>query len=83
MTAKPLISIDDFIDKLRSFERSLITRDGVLDLCSGVKITDSSLAPYVFFDDAFYTRNMIYRDEFFEVMTICWEPGQKTASSAG
>jgi cysteine dioxygenase len=78
MTGKPLICIDDFIDRLRSFERSLITRDGVLDLCSSVKITDSSLAPYVFFDDAFYTRNMIYRDDLFEVMAICWEPGQKT-----
>src|SRR6266536_2822175 len=79
MTGKHLISIDDFIDRIRSFERSLITRDCVLDLCSSVMITDSSLAPYVFFDDAFYTRNLIYRDELFEVMTICWSPGQKTA----
>src|SRR5215468_8993220 len=79
MTSKHLISIDDFIDRLRSFERSLITRDCVLDLCSSVRITDSSLAQYVFFDDAFYTRNLIYRDELFEVMTICWQPGQKTA----
>ena len=79
MTAKRLISIDDFIDGLRSFERSLITRDRVLDLCSSVRITDSSLDPYVFFDDAFYTRNLIYRDDLFEVMTICWQPGQKTA----
>src|SRR5499427_9598465 len=79
MTGKHLISVDDFIDRLRSFERSLITRDCVLDLCSSVRITDSSLAPYVYFDDAFYTRNLIYRDELFEVMTICWSPGQKTA----
>ncbi|HEU0185328.1 MAG TPA: cysteine dioxygenase family protein [Blastocatellia bacterium] len=79
MTDKRLISVDDFIEGLRSFERSLITRDRVLDFCSGVRITDSSLAPYVFFDDAFYTRNLIYRDDLFEVMTICWQPGQKTA----
>src|SRR5215467_16015221 len=79
MAGKHLISVDDFIDRLRSFERSLITRDCVLDLCSSVRITDSSLAPYVYFDDAFYTRNLIYRDELFEVMTICWQPGQKTA----
>jgi cysteine dioxygenase len=79
MTDKRLISVDDFIEGLRSFERSLITRDRVLDFCSSVRITDSSLAPYVFFDDAFYTRNLIYRDDLFEVMTICWQPGQKTA----
>lgn len=75
----PLIGIDDFITRLQRFEQGLITRDGVLDLCSNIRITDSSLAPYVFYDDAFYTRNLIYRDDLFEVMTICWRPGQKTA----
>jgi len=79
MTGKNLISIDDFIARLRSFEQSLITRDRVLDLCSSVEIKNSSLDPYVFFDDTFYTRNLIYRDDQFEVMTICWQPGQKTA----
>ncbi len=77
--AKQIISIDDFVTRLRSFEHGLITRDGVLDFCSSVQITDASLAPYIFFDDKFYTRNMIYRDDLFEVMTICWQPGQKTA----
>jgi cysteine dioxygenase len=76
---KSLISIDDFIAKLRSFEQGLITRDEVLDLCSSVQVTDASLAPYIFFDDKFYTRNLIYRDDLFEVMTICWQAGQKTA----
>lgn len=79
MAGKCLTGIDGFIEKLRSFEQSLITRDNVLDFCSSVQITDSSLDPYVFFDDTFYTRNLIYRDDLFEVMTICWQPGQKTA----
>ncbi|HZS05910.1 MAG TPA: cysteine dioxygenase family protein [Blastocatellia bacterium] len=76
---KELISIDDFIAKLCRFEQGLITRDDVLDFCSGLQISDSSLEPYVFFDDKFYTRNLIYRDALFEVMTICWQPGQRTA----
>lgn len=77
--SKPVLSIDDLVEKLRSCEKSLITRDSILDLCSSVQISDSSLAPYVTFDDAFYTRNLVYRDDMFEVMTICWKPGQKTA----
>lgn len=77
--AKPLISIDDFVSRIRTFEQGLITRDSVLDYCSSVQISDASLAPYVFFDDHFYTRNMIYRDDLFEVMTICWQPGQRTS----
>lgn len=77
--AKRLVGIDDFLSSLREFEQGLITRDSVLDLCSGVQLRDSSLEPYLFFDEKFYTRNLIYRDDLFEVMAICWQPGQKTA----
>lgn len=77
--ARRLLNIDDFVAKLREFEQGVITRDSVLELCSGVQIRDSSLEPYLFFDEKFYTRNLIYRDELFEVMAICWQPGQKTA----
>ena len=79
MSTKSLIGIDDFITKLRSFENGLITRDNVLDFCESVQISDASLAPYIYYDDKFYTRNLIYRDALFEVMAICWEPNQKTA----
>lgn len=79
MNNRPLMGIDSFIDRLRSFETGIITRDSVLDFCSSVQITDSSLSPYTHFDDKFYTRNLIFRDDIFEVMTICWQPGQKTS----
>ena len=79
MSTKSLIGIDDFITQLRSFENGLITRDNVLDFCESVQVSDASLAPYVFFDSSFYTRNLIYRDDLFEVMAICWEPQQQTA----
>src|SRR5215203_3555643 len=77
--SKPLIGIDDFVERLRSFESRPVTRDSVLDFCDSVQISDSSLTPFVKFDDHFYTRNLIYRDPMFEVMTICWQPGQRTA----
>ena len=76
---KRVISIDDFIRSLRSFEQGPITRDSVLDLCDSVQISDASLSHYVMYDSSFYTRNLIYRDPLFEVMTICWEPDQRTA----
>jgi cysteine dioxygenase len=76
---KRLIGIDDFVERLRSVEGGLITRDKVLELCDGVQVSDASLAPYTYFDDTFYTRNLIYRDDLLEVMAICWQPGQRTA----
>ena len=76
---RQLLGIDVFVEKLRGFEQSVITRDAVLDFCASVQVSDASLAPYVHYDDKVYTRNLIYRDALFEVMTICWQPGQKTA----
>ncbi len=78
MSAKQLINIGDFVERLRSFEQGIITRDNVLEFCESVQLRDSSLDRYVYYDDHFYTRNLIYRDDLFEVMTICWQPGQKT-----
>ncbi len=78
MSAKQLISIGDFVERLRSFEQGIITRDNVLEFCESVQLRDSSLDRYVYYDDNFYTRNLVYRDDLFEIMTICWQPGQKT-----
>ena len=77
--AKRLIGVEDFIEQLRGMEAEPITRDRVLDLCDSIQISDSSLAPFVKYDSTFYTRNLIYRDPLVEVMTICWEPDQRTA----
>ena len=79
MSTKSLIGIDDFVAKLSSFKSGIVTRDNVLDFCESTQISDASLAPYIFYDAAHYTRNLIYRDDLFEVMAICWEPQQKTA----
>ena len=79
MAGKKVIGIDDFVETIRSFESGLITRDSVLDLCGSVQISDASLAPYLVFDDNYYTRNLVYRDDLFEIMTICWQPGQRTS----
>ncbi|MDX2306146.1 MAG: cysteine dioxygenase family protein [Microscillaceae bacterium] len=31
---------------------------------------------YVCFSDDCYTRNYVYRDEDFEILVLCWQPGQ-------
>ena len=79
MGGKKRIGIDDFVARIRSFESSVITRDSVLDFCDGIELTDTSLSPFVHYDADYYTRNLIYRDDLFEVMAICWEPGQRTS----
>ncbi|HYO63870.1 MAG TPA: cysteine dioxygenase family protein [Pyrinomonadaceae bacterium] len=36
----------------------------------------SSLEPYLFFNKEHYTRNLIFKNELFELLAICWEAGQ-------
>ena len=37
-----------------------------------------SLDPFVHFRPGPYTRNLVYRDDMFELMAVCWRPGQRT-----
>ena len=70
--------VDDFVQLLRGFTPETLTSASVLELCQDTDLDDSSLAPYVHWNDALYTRNLIYRDDLFEIMAVCWQKGQKT-----
>src|SRR4029453_8566097 len=76
---RKIISAGDFIDDLKSFESGPpITRDRVLDYLRETSVSRASLGPYVHFQAGAYTRNLIYRDDTFEDMAVCWSPGQRT-----
>lgn len=72
-------TMDDFIAGLCALEADLITKDRIAAYMAATVLRPESLSRYTYWRDSFYTRNLIYRDELFEVMTICWSPGQKTA----
>ena len=75
---RKLVSVADFVETLKGFEAEPITRDRVLHYCLETAVERASLAPYTHFRSDLYTRNLIYRDEIFEVMALCWSPGQRT-----
>ncbi len=75
---RKIISAADFVENLKSFESSPITRDRVLDYLRSTAVDRASLDPYVHFRPDAYTRNLIYRDDTFEIMAVCWSPGQRT-----
>ena len=70
--------VDDFVQLLRGFTPDSLTSASVLEICHDTDFEDSSLARYVHWNDALYTRNLIYRDDLFEIMAVCWQKGQKT-----
>lgn len=71
-------SVRDFIEGLRSLESDLITKGRVAQFVADAHLQVEALAPYIFWRENSYTRNLIYQDGLFEVMAISWRSGQKT-----
>jgi len=77
--AHPLrTTMGDFIDGLCRLKSDTITKSRVAEFVAAADIQAEALSPYIFWRESGYTRNLIYRDDWFEVMAICWGPGQKT-----
>ena len=76
--ARKSVSIGQFVDTLKGFESAPVTSGRVLEYCLENAVDRASLKPYTHFRPELYTRNLIYRDDVFEVMALCWSPGQRT-----
>lgn len=79
MDTHPLhTSVRDMVEGLCTLEQEPITKVRVREFLESCPITANALSSYTFWREGAYTRNLIYRDGLFEVMAICWGPGQKT-----
>jgi cysteine dioxygenase len=70
------VKIENLIEGLREIPDAEFTCDNVYQFLGENPVEVESIAPYFFWCERFYTRNLIYKDERFELMTLCWERGQ-------
>ncbi len=70
--------LHDFINRLRELEAEGFADELVLRFLSQHEPTRESLAPCRHFDSEQYARNLIYRDDVFELLLLCWRPHQAT-----
>jgi cysteine dioxygenase len=70
------VRIENLIDGLREIPGADFTCDNVYQFLAAHPVEVASIEPYFFWSDRCYTRNLIYKDERFELMAICWERGQ-------
>ncbi len=70
--------IRSIIDGLRSISDEDFTCDNVYRFLSEMPVAVDSISPYFHWSGKSYTRNLIHKDERFELMAICWEPGQES-----
>src|SRR6516225_10925011 len=73
------LSIQDWVRVLTTVPANEFSHDHVQRHIFERTIERSSLEPYVFFSSSHYTRNMIFKNNAFECLAICWGIGQSTA----
>ncbi|HKO97882.1 MAG TPA: cysteine dioxygenase family protein [Pyrinomonadaceae bacterium] len=50
----------------------------IYDWLRNVEITDDELAPYIGFKEGNYWRHRVFRNDFIEMLVLCWRPGHRT-----
>ena len=71
--SRTLHSLDDLISALSEGERTTFN-----DIIRSIKIPSSAFETYCSWSKDLYTRNCIVNTEKFELILLCWEPGQIT-----
>ena len=71
-----MVNIDELINSLKSIPDEGFTCDDVYDFLAENPVSVDSITKYFHWSPDFYTRNLVYKDNRFELMVICWDKGQ-------
>lgn len=69
------MQIQDLVDVLRSTQPEDFVPDIMTPRLADIQVDDASLRRFLFWEPGRYTRNLIYRDNVFEMLAVCWEKG--------
>jgi cysteine dioxygenase len=69
-----MVGIDDFVSGLKAIP-DFHPRQ-VYEYIKAHPVEPQTLKPYLLFSRASYTRNLIFKNEMFELLALCWEVGQ-------
>ena len=72
------LAIADWVKNLAAIPECDFTLENVQDYIIQHAVRPETLDKYCFFSKGNYTRNLIFKNDLFECMTICWEIGQNS-----
>ena len=76
MTVTTLVSVDDFVIRLRQLPvPAFYDIAQVLRFLQENPVDPSTLGRYLYWDAQHYTRNLIDKTELYELIAICWDIG--------
>jgi len=70
------LAITDWVHGLAAIPERDFTLENVQDYILRYVVRPETLDKYLFFSKGSYTRNLIFKNDVFECMAICWETGQ-------
>jgi len=70
------LTVGDWVQGLATIPEPEFTLQNVQDYIFRHSVRPETLDKYLFFSKGNYTRNLIFKNDVFECMTICWEVGQ-------
>jgi len=74
-----LLAIDDWVNQLSEIRQQEFTIPRIEQYIQDTWIRPETLEPYLYYAKSYYTRNLIFKCELFEIIAICWEKGQFSA----
>jgi cysteine dioxygenase len=78
-TPRTPVSISEWVQKLTAMPSAEFTHDNVQRVIESHSLLPNSLEPYIVFSPERYTRNLIFRNEIFECLAMCWDIGQSSS----
>jgi hypothetical protein len=70
------MAIGDWVKGLAAISEREFTLENVQNYIISQSVRPETLDKYLFFSKGSYTRNLIFKNDVFECMAICWEVGQ-------
>jgi predicted metal-dependent enzyme (double-stranded beta helix superfamily) len=67
--------VADFVRNLRSIDPTQYGPDNVGRLIADVRFGVEAVKPYLSFRERCYTRNLVFKNDDFEVAILCWDAG--------
>ena len=73
-----LVAVEGIVETLRGVPPPRFQPGHICKLLHDLSVRPETLQPFLHFAPRRYTRNLIYRDDLFELLALCWDP--RTAS---
>jgi cysteine dioxygenase len=71
------LSLTDLVESLKG-KVAAIPRSHVTEAVQRLIVTDQEIAEQGSFRDHRYSRNLVFRDQRFEILILCWKSGQRS-----